>query len=108
VSTECNGLYIAQMNHGSEFIGKVTILGSQSNLTSNNTNSIVTCNIYLKISVVGNTATADVSDYLAPLTYEWSNGGGKLPTATYSTPGTYSLTVTDANNCSTTQSFIIV
>lgn len=108
VSTDCNALYIAQMNHGSEFIGKVTIVGSQSNLGSNNTNSVVTCNIYLKVSVIGSTATADVSDYVAPLTYNWSNGGGNSPTATYSTPGTYSLTVTDANNCTATQSFIIV
>lgn len=32
-------------------------------------------------------------------TYQWSNGGGNGQTATFSTTGTYSVTVSDANGC---------
>ncbi|ABQ07059.1 PKD domain containing protein [Flavobacterium johnsoniae UW101] len=40
-------------------------------------------------------------------TYSWSPSGGTAATATGLTAGTYTVTVTDANACQTTQSFTI-
>jgi SprB repeat/Secretion system C-terminal sorting domain len=42
----------------------------------------------------------------APYTYRWSNGG-TLATATGLTAGTYTVTITDANGCTTTNSITI-
>ncbi|MEL7248508.1 MAG: SdrD B-like domain-containing protein, partial [Bacteroidota bacterium] len=44
------------------------------------------------------TATANASGGTAPYTYEWNNGG-TTETITDLGPGTYSVTVTDANGC---------
>ncbi|MBI1225510.1 MAG: T9SS type A sorting domain-containing protein [Bacteroidetes bacterium] len=64
------------------------------NVTSTNT----TCN-----GTMNGTATANVTNGTAPLTYLWSNNG---TTATISNlpPGTYSVTVTDGNGCTATGS----
>ncbi len=60
------------------------------NVTSTNT----TCN-----GTMNGTATVNVTNGTAPLSYLWSNGG---TTATISNlpPGSYSVTVTDGNGCS--------
>jgi hypothetical protein len=52
------------------------------------------------------TATATVTGGEAPITYAWSNGG---TTATISglAPGTYSVTVTEANDCKATGSVMV-
>src|SRR5690606_16138590 len=52
------------------------------------------------------TASVTVSGGTAPYTYSWSNGqtGNSL---TSLGKGTYVVTITDANNCTTTQSFTI-
>jgi predicted heme/steroid binding protein len=49
------------------------------------------------------TATGGTPGY----TYSWSPSGGTAETATGLTAGTYTVTVTDANSCQTTQSFTI-
>ncbi len=48
-------------------------------------------------------ATASASGGKAPLIYEWNNGANG-PTITGLNPGTYTVTVTDANGCKKTES----
>ena len=45
------------------------------------------------------TATATVTGGTPPYTYSWSPGGGNAATATGLSGGTYTVEVTDANNC---------
>ncbi|MBY8964044.1 T9SS type A sorting domain-containing protein, partial [Flavobacterium sp. D11R37] len=51
-------------------------------------------------------ATVTVAGGVSPYTYAWDNGATGA-TATDLAAGTYVVTVTDANNCTTTQSFTI-
>ncbi|GAA3739079.1 hypothetical protein GCM10022422_23210 [Flavobacterium ginsengisoli] len=53
------------------------------------------------------TATASVTGGVGTYTYSWSPIGGTGATATGLTAGTYTITVTDANNCQATQSYNI-
>ncbi|WP_164108667.1 MULTISPECIES: MBG domain-containing protein [Sphingobacterium] len=53
-------------------------------------------------------ATVAVTGGTAPYTYSWSPTGGATATATGLMAGTYTVTVTDANGCTTTQSFTII
>jgi hypothetical protein len=39
--------------------------------------------------------------------YAWSNGGGSNPTATYSSSGTYTVTVTNTAGCTNTDDFLV-
>ena len=68
-------------------------IASQTNLTCNGDN-----NGSATISVTGGTTTYD---------YSWAPSGGTAATATGLTAGTYTVTVTDANNCEETQTVII-
>ena len=51
--------------------------------------------------------TASVNGGIAPYRYNWSNGG-TTPMISNLSPGNYSLTITDANNCIFTKSNIAV
>jgi len=53
------------------------------------------------------TITANVLGGTAPYTYSWSNGE-TINTAQIPAPGTFALTVTDANGCSATESVDVV
>jgi len=53
------------------------------------------------------TATVGVTGGTAPYTYSWSPSGGTSQTATGLSAGTYTVTVTDKNGCTATQSFTI-
>lgn len=54
------------------------------------------------------TASVSVSGATPGYTYSWShNGALNNDTASGLSPGSYTVTITDANNCSTTQSFAI-
>lgn len=53
------------------------------------------------------TATVSVTGGTGTYSYQWAPTGGTQPTATGLFPGTYTVLVTDANNCQTTQSFTI-
>ncbi|UUW08472.1 T9SS type A sorting domain-containing protein [Flavobacterium plurextorum] len=52
-------------------------------------------------------ATVAVSGGFGTYTYSWSPSGGTAATATGLSPGTYTATVTDTNNCTAKQSFTI-
>jgi hypothetical protein len=53
------------------------------------------------------TATVAVTGGTGSYTYSWSPSGGTGATASGLTQGTYTVTVTDANSCQTTQTFTI-
>ncbi|HRS39894.1 MAG TPA: SprB repeat-containing protein, partial [Bacteroidia bacterium] len=57
----------------------------------------------------GNTGTATVtaSGGTTPYTYSWSNGAGNAATASLLVAGNYTVTVTDAHGCTSTQSVAI-
>ncbi|MEN2401101.1 T9SS type A sorting domain-containing protein [Flavobacterium sp. MC2016-06] len=71
----------------------VATAGSQTN---------VSCN-----SGSNGSATVSVTGGTAAYTYSWAPAGGTAATATGLTAGTYTVTVTDANGCTATQSFTI-
>ncbi|RYY29934.1 MAG: T9SS type B sorting domain-containing protein, partial [Sphingobacteriaceae bacterium] len=52
-------------------------------------------------------ATVVTSTGTAPYTYSWSPSGGSAATASNLSAGTYTVTVTDANGCSSARSYII-
>ena len=52
-------------------------------------------------------ATVSVTGGTGGYTYSWSPSGGTAATASGLTAGTYTVTVTDANGCSTTQGFTL-
>uniref|UniRef100_UPI0024943FFA HYR domain-containing protein n=1 Tax=Seonamhaeicola maritimus TaxID=2591822 RepID=UPI0024943FFA len=61
-------------------------------------------------SGVGNsdgTATATPSGGVGPYTYLWSPGGQTTATATGLSQGSYTVTVTDSNNCQVTETIIV-
>ncbi len=53
------------------------------------------------------TATVTVTGGTGAYTYSWAPSGGTAATATGLTAGTYTVTVTDNNGCTDTQSFIL-
>ncbi|WP_306565492.1 T9SS type A sorting domain-containing protein [Flavobacterium lindanitolerans] len=53
------------------------------------------------------TATVAPTGGTPPYTYSWAPSGGTAATATGLAAGTYTVTVTDANNCQATRSFTI-
>jgi gliding motility-associated-like protein len=73
-----------------------------SNVNATATSTDVTC-------FGSSTGTASVSPTggTAPYTYSWSPTGGTNATATGLAAGTYTVTVTDANGCQTTQTVTI-
>lgn len=52
------------------------------------------------------TLTATPASGVAPYTYAWS-GGGTAATKIVSTDGSYTVTVTDANTCTATATFVV-
>ncbi len=77
----------------------VTINGS--NLVVNNTLTNINCN-----GQVNGSITLNMSTGLSPYTYLWSDLA-TTSTVNNLSAGTYSVTVTDANNCTATKSFVI-
>ncbi len=71
-------------------------------VASQGTINNVSCN-----SGANGTATVTVTGGTPGYTYSWAPTGGTAATANGLTAGTYTVTVTDANNCQATQSFTI-
>lgn len=71
----------------------LTITSSQTNVSCNGGS-----NGTVSVNVRGGTGT---------YTYQWAHTGGNTATASNLVHGTYTVTVTDANNCQATQSFTI-
>ncbi|CAN5891280.1 hypothetical protein BH11BAC7_BH11BAC7_06550 [soil metagenome] len=71
-------------------------------VTSAITPGNVTCN-----AACNGTATANPTSGNAPYSYSWSPSGGNAQTATGLCPGNYTVSITDANSCTGTQTVII-
>ena len=59
-------------------------------------------------AVCDGVATATVTGTNGPFTYDWQPTGGNGPVASNLCAGTYTLTVTDANNCTVTETVTII
>jgi len=105
VVTSCDTIWVAQMNSANEFIGTVTVAGSQA-CSDSSGGAINECTLQVEVTLDGLTATANVIGAATPVLYEWSNGGTDS-SSTYDTYGNYSVTVTDANCCVVTIDFEI-
>ncbi len=88
-------------NKGCTSMSSVTIL--QPSLLTNTTSST------LVLCYGGNTGTATVTPNggTPGYTYTWLPSGGTSSTATNLVAGTYTVTVRDVNNCSTTASIVV-
>ncbi|MBC5835262.1 SprB repeat-containing protein, partial [Flavobacterium sp. F-408] len=73
-----------------------------SNITSTGSSTSVSCN-----GGSNGAATVSVSGGIAPYTYSWSPSGGTGATASGLSPGSYTVTITDANSCTATRNFTI-
>ncbi|MNS00982.1 hypothetical protein D3C72_322560 [compost metagenome] len=91
--TDANGCTATQSFTITEPAALVAIAGSQTNVSCNGGSN--------------GSATVNVTGGTGIYTYAWAPSGGTAATATGLTAGTYTVTVTDANGCFTTQSFTI-
>jgi hypothetical protein len=102
----CDTLCIAQMNHGSEFIGGVSIINTTPIDCSLDENVVVDCSLGATITINGLTATADVVNATPPISYNWSNGSTGQ-TTTFLSAGTYNILISDGNCCEIKKTVII-
>ncbi|MFK8039696.1 MAG: T9SS type A sorting domain-containing protein, partial [Crocinitomicaceae bacterium] len=92
--TDANGCSVTE---GNIVIGEPTLLETET-VSSTNVTCFGACDGFASISINGGTF---------PYTYLWSNGQ-TTPSALGLCPGTYSVTITDANGCSVTENNIII
>ena len=105
VLSVCDSICIAQMNMGSEFIGKVSIVGAPpKDCSVSDGSSINECALQVSVTTTYPHADAVVVGAVGDVTYLWGNGETGS-TATFLTAGTYTLTVTDSNCCEFTTEF---
>lgn len=84
--------------------------GTQSVTVAAAGNMTVTASIGTPILCFGGsnaTATSTVNGGTGPYTYSWAPSGGTSSTATGLSAGTYTVVVTDASGCSTTNTIVI-
>ncbi|HTE24976.1 YDG domain-containing protein [Flavitalea sp.] len=72
-------------------------------ITTSGSNTNVSCN-----AGSDGSATVVASGGVAPYSYSWAPSGGTAATASGLTAGEYTVTITDANTCTTTQNFTII
>jgi gliding motility-associated-like protein len=87
---------------GCQIIQPVVITSSGSFTTSVQSQNNVTCN-----GGTNGSATVSATGGTAPYTYSWAPSGGNAATATNLSSGIYTVTITDASTCSTTQTVSI-
>ncbi len=91
--TDANGCSVTQT---------VTIASSSSTTVTLTSQTNILCN-----GGAGGSATVSANGGQGPYTYSWAPSGGNSATANNLTAGTYTVTVTDANNCTSTQTVTI-
>ena len=90
----------------------VTVTDAKSCITTQSFNltqptALTTTGSQVDISCNGGKGSATVvaSGGIGPYTYAWAPSGGTAATATLLVAGSYTVTVTDANNCTATRSY---
>ncbi len=103
INNLCAGNYEIVVTDANGCKDSVRINITQPNALSISTSQInVSCN-----GDCNGQATASIGGGTAPYTYLWTPSGGTNATATGLCPGSYTITVTDNNNCSVTASVTI-
>lgn len=99
----CAGTYTCTITDATPQTTSVTVTITQpaSALSATGTQTNASCSGGTGSATV--TATGGTASY----TYAWAPSGGSAASATGLSPGGYTCTITDANGCSTTQSFSI-
>ncbi|MCC7302422.1 MAG: gliding motility-associated C-terminal domain-containing protein [Bacteroidia bacterium] len=100
----CQGTYTVTMTdaNGCSITSSVTITEPPL-LTSSATFTDVTC-----FGAANGTASVTASGGTSGYTYSWSPSGGNQSTASNLGPNTYTVTVTDANGCTSTSTVTII
>lgn len=107
VTSVCDSLCIAQMNMGSEFIGTVNVAGTPPKDCSVSDGSVINeCSLSVSVTTSFPNADAIIVGANGAVTYEWSNGDTGS-TTTFTSGGTYSIIVTDANCCTAAAEFYL-
>ena len=98
ISNVCAGTYTVDVTdaNGCTFQRTVTVT-EPAPLNATPTGTNITC-----FNACNGTASANASGGSLPYSYSWAPGGQTTAVATNLCPGTYTVTVTDANGCQTT------
>ena len=117
IKSVCTEICLAQMNHGSEFIGTVSIIGNENTDNgetfndfaecSKNQQVITNCDLNATVILNGFNASLNLINATAPVTYQWSNGSTDS-TTTFNIGGIHSVTITDSACCKITKDFEII
>ncbi|HTL81103.1 MAG TPA: gliding motility-associated C-terminal domain-containing protein [Bacteroidia bacterium] len=99
ISNLCPGSYTLTVTDANNCTANATITITQPPaLTANVSHTNVSCN-----GACDGTATSSPTGGVSPYTYNWVPGNLTTPTISSLCPGTYTVTVTDANGCTATQ-----
>jgi gliding motility-associated-like protein len=94
----CGGTYTVNSTSSNGCTQSHTVtIGTVSNLTLSITNNSVTCN-----GLSNGSATVTAIGGTLPYSYTWTPVGGNAQSASGLAPGVYTVTVKDANNCTST------
>ena len=102
ITALCAGTYLVVVTDANGCQAPHTVIITQpAPLTASGTQVDALCN-----GQTG-TATVNVTGGTPSYSYSWAPSGGTAATASGLTPGSYTCTITDANGCSTMQTFTI-
>ncbi len=103
ISSLCPGSYTVTVHDANNCTSTGTVIITQPPLLQTGvTSTNVACN-----SGCNGTATSNPTGGVGPYTYNWAPGGQTTNSINSLCPGTYTLTVTDANGCIQTQNVTI-